>query len=574
MADDRFRWHHEVEDVDTIKGMMAISTSLYPDKAAYKVKEKKGAPYKEITYAQFKEDVDGLGTYLVESGLQGKKIGIIGANCYEWVVAYFAVICGVGVVVPLDKELSSEEIANLSERAGLSAVFYTGKYDKAFEGLDIERKFNMSVYEDSANADVPGHILNAVKEGRRMVSEGVTSYTGIEVDPGALAALLFTSGTTGIPKGVMLSNRNITFASLAASRCVHLKDDDVTLSVLPIHHTFECTMDILTVYSQGACVAFCEGLKYVQKNMAEAGVSILVAVPLIVESLYTKIMKQVKKQKKERALKALIVLNRNLMALGIDRRRSLFRSIYKNFGGKLRLFIVGAASLDPVAMRGLMDLGFDIAQGYGLTETAPLISGTPEKLRHDIYIKAGSCGPEVPYGKITVEDPDEDGIGEFAYEGPNVMLGYYEMPEETAKVIRNGKFYTGDLGFKDEEGWVYITGRSKNVIVTKTGKNIYPEELEVLVNSLPIVTDCMVYGKEEEDGRDMIVAAQILPDEEYIRENISENMTEEEMFDMFKEEVHKINMTLPDYKRIRNIMLRKEDFIRTTTKKIKRQENL
>ena len=175
MADDRFRWHHEVEDVDTIKGMMAISTSLYPDKAAYKVKEKKGAPYKEITYTQFKEDVDGLGTYLVESGLQGKKIGIIGANCYEWVVAYFAVICGVGVVVPLDKELSSEEIANLSERAGLSAVFYTGKYDKAFEGLDIECKFNMSVYEDSANADVPGHSLHAVKEGRRMVSEGVTS---------------------------------------------------------------------------------------------------------------------------------------------------------------------------------------------------------------------------------------------------------------------------------------------------------------------------------------------------------------------------------------------------------------
>ena len=574
MEESRFKWHHKVDDVKTLKDMMAISTRLYPDKAAYKVKERKGAPYKDITYREFKEDVDGLGTYLVENGLKGKKIGVIGANCYEWVVAYFAVLCGAGICVPLDKELSSEEIANLSARAGLSAVFYTGKYDKAFEALDIERKFSMSTYMDPADEDRPGHLMNAVREGKELVSQGVTSYTDIEIDENALASLLFTSGTTGEPKGVMLSNRNITFASLAASRCVHLKDDDVTLSVLPIHHTFECTMDIITVYSQGACVAFCEGLKYVQKNMEEAGVSILVAVPLIVESIYNKIMRQVKKQNKERALRALIALNRNLMAFGIDKRRSLFKSVYKNFGGKLRLFIVGAAALDPVAMRGLMDLGFDIAQGYGLTETAPLIAGTPEKLRHDIYIKAGSCGPEVPYGKITVEDPDEDGIGEFAYEGPNVMLGYYEMPEETAKVMRNGKFYTGDLGFKDEQGWVYITGRSKNVIVTKTGKNIYPEELEVLVNSLPIVTDCMVYGREEEDGKDMIVAAQILPDMEYISEHIAEGMSEEQLYAMFKDEVHKINVTLPDYKRIRNIMIREEDFIRTTTKKIKRQANL
>lgn len=574
MSDAAFKWHHTVEDVSTIRGMMDLSTSLYPDRAAYKVKEKKGAPYKDITYSEFRKDVDGLGTYLVENGMKGKKIGIIGANCYEWVVAYFAVVSGAGICVPLDKELSSDEIANLSERAGLSAVFYTGKYDKAFEGLDIERKFSMSVYEDPANADVPGHIMNAVKEGRRMVEGGVTSFTDIEVDPNALASLLFTSGTTGIPKGVMLSNRNITFASLAASRCVHLRDDDVTLSVLPIHHTFECTMDIITVYSQGACVAFCEGLKYVQKNMEEAGVSILVAVPLIIESLYNKIMKQAKKQKKEKALKALVALNRNLMAVGIDQRRRIFRSIYKNFGGKLRLFIVGAAAMDPVAMRGLMDFGFDFAQGYGLTETAPLIAGTPERQRHEIYVKAGSCGPEVPYGKITVEDPDEDGIGEFAYEGPNVMLGYYEMPEETAKVMKDGKFYTGDLGFKDEDGWVYITGRSKNVIVTKTGKNIYPEELEVLVNSLPTVTDSMVYGREEEDGKDYIVAVQILPDEEYIKEHVSADMDEKQLFEMFRDEIHKINMTLPDYKRIRNILVRKEDFIRTTTKKIKRQANL
>ena len=364
------------------------------------------------------------------------------------------------------------------------------------------------------------------------------------------------------------------FSVLAPSRIVDIKEGDVSLSILPVHHTFESTINMLTIFFQGGSIAFCEGLKYVLKNIQEAGVSVMVGVPLIVESIYSRIWKQARAGKKDKILKRLIKLNRRLMALGIDKRRTLFKSVYDKFGGRLRLFIVGAAAIEPNASRGFMDLGFDLCQGYGLTETAPLISGVPEFERKQAYKKAGSCGPVVPYGEIKINDPDADGIGEIIYRGPNVMLGYYEMPEETEKVIKDGWFYTGDLGFLDKEGWLYITGRSKNVIVTKTDKNIYPEELEVLINQIPEVKESMVYAKEEDGGNDYIVAVQILPEMEIIVENMGEDVSEKEIFEMFTEKINEINNSLPNYKRVRNIQVREKDFIRTTTKKIKRQANL
>ena len=566
--------YYEVRDIKTIREMLESGEQLFSSKPAYKVKSKKGGEYKDITFREFKEDVWALGTYLIENGLKGKRIGIIGSNCYEWVVAYFAIVCGAGIAVPLDKELNEEEIHNLSNRADLSAVFYTGKYDEIFDGMDIEMKIKMSIYEVEANKTKEGHIRKAIEDGKRMAADSDV-FENVIIDPDEMAVLLFTSGTTGNPKGVMLSNTNLCHDVMVTSMICKLHDDDVSLSILPIHHTFEGTINLLTVSYQGACVAFCEGLKYILKNIQEAGVSIMIGVPLIVESVYSKIWKTAEKNGKAGALRKLIAINKKLMKVGIDQRRRLFSSVYKNLGGKLRLFVVGAASLEPQVARGIMDLGFDIVLGYGLTETAPLISGTPEFMRRSIYAKSGSCGPVVPLGEMKLINVDEDGIGEFAYRGKNIMLGYYEMPEETAKVIDDeGWFHTGDLGFMDDKGWVHITGRSKNVIVTKTGKNIYPEELELYVNKLPQVTESMVYGKEEYGGRDYIVAVQILPDMEYIREQMGEDASEEEIFEMFRDEIYKINKTLPDYKRIRNIIVRKEDFVRTTTKKIKRQENL
>ena len=566
---------YEVRDIRTIRELLESSAQLFSEKPAYKVKAEKGGEYIDITFKEFKEDVWALGTYLIEKGLKGKRIGIIGSNCYEWVVAYFAIVCGAGIAVPLDKELSKEEIYNLSSRADLSAVLYTGKYDEIFEGMDIDMKIKMSIYEVEENKTNEGHIRKAIEDGRTMIADGSKVYDEVVIDPDVMAVLLFTSGTTGNPKGVMLSNTNLCHDVMVTSMICKLHDHDVSLSILPIHHTFEGTINLLTVGYQGACVAFCEGLKYILRNIQEAGVSIMIGVPLIVESVYSKIWKTAEKNGKAGALRKLISVNKALMKLGIDQRRRLFSSVYKNLGGKLRLFVVGAASLEPQVARGIMDLGFDIVLGYGLTETAPLISGTPEFMRNSIYAKSGSCGPVVPLGEMKLINVDEEGIGEFAYRGRNIMLGYYGMPDETAKVIdEEGWFHTGDLGFMDEKGWVHITGRSKNVIVTKTGKNIYPEELEILVNALPQVTESMVYGKEEDGGRDYIVAVQILPDMEYIKEHMGEDVSEEEVFEMFREEIYQINRSLPDYKRIRNIIVRKEDFVRTTTKKIKRQANL
>lgn len=565
---------YSVRNLHTVQEILLTSAHIFADRPAFKVKHKKGGEYHDITYRQFKEDVDAFGTYLISKGLDGKKIGIIGANSYQWTVAYFAILSGVGILVPLDKDLKKDEINNLAKRANIAALIHTKKYNEYIEDLDFELRVKTTVYQDASKAEDPQYMLWMIEEGKKLLKQGNTDFIDKKTEPDAFASLLFTSGTTGTPKGVMLSNENLVFSVLAPSRIVDIKEGDVSLSILPAHHTFESTINMLTIFFQGGSIAFCEGLKYVLKNIQEAGVSVMVGVPLIVESIYSRIWKQARAGKKDKILKRLIKLNRRLMALGIDKRRTLFKSVYDKFGGRLRLFIVGAAAIEPNASRGFMDLGFDLCQGYGLTETAPLISGVPEFERKQAYKKAGSCGPVVPYGEIKINDPDADGIGEIIYRGPNVMLGYYEMPEETEKVIKDGWFYTGDLGFLDKEGWLYITGRSKNVIVTKTDKNIYPEELEVLINQIPEVKESMVYAKEEDGGNDYIVAVQILPEMEIIVENMGEDVSEKEIFEMFTEKINEINNSLPNYKRVRNIQVREKDFIRTTTKKIKRQANL
>lgn len=358
---------------------------------------------------------------------------------------------------------------------------------------------------------------------------------------------------------------------MATSQIVKLQPGDRTLSVLPIHHTFESTIGTMVVLFQGGSIAFFEGLKYVQKNIAEAQSSIIVGVPLIVESIYNKIWKEAEKTGKAKALKMLIKLNRGLLKVGIDIRHILFKSIRSKFGGNFRLVIVGAAAMNPNVLRGFVDLGFDISQGYGLTETSPLVTGVPDFL--DIYKKPGSTGPAIPGVEVKIDNPDENGVGEILIKGPNVMLGYYNMPEETAKVIKDGWFYSGDLGYLDDEGWLYLTGRQKNVIVTKTGKNIYPEEIEILVNDIKYVEESMVYGIKDPETEEYYVAVQIKADDAAIKEDKGD-LTEDEIYELFKEEIYQINKNMVSYKRIKKIIIRKEDFVRTTTKKIKRQDNI
>lgn len=351
---------YSVRNLHTVQEILLTSAHIFADRPAFKVKHKKGGEYHDITYRQFKEDVDAFGTYLISKGLDGKKIGLIGANSYQWTVAYFAILSGVGILVPLDKDLKKDEINNLAKRANIAALIHTKKYNEYIEDLDFELRIKTTVYQDASKAEDPQYMLWMIEEGKKLLKQGNTDFIDKKTEPDAFASLLFTSGTTGTPKGVMLSNENLVFSVLAPSRIVDIKEGDVSLSNLPAHHTFESTINMLTIFFQGGSIAFCEGLKYVLKNIQEAGVSVMVGVPLIVESIYSRIWKQARAGKKDKILKRLIKLNRRLMALGIDKRRTLFKSVYDKFGGRLRLFIVGAAAIEPNASRGFMDLGFDL----------------------------------------------------------------------------------------------------------------------------------------------------------------------------------------------------------------------
>ena len=355
-------------------------------------------------------------------------------------------------------------------------------------------------------------------------------------------------------------------------KIAYIAPEDRTLSILPIHHTFESTLGMSLVLYRGASIAYYEGLKHINKNLVEAQATVLIGVPLIFESIYDKIWKQAEKSGMAGALKKAIKLNRVLKTLGMDASKKLFKSVHEKFGGKLRLMITGAAGIDPNVLRGFEDLGFRMLQGYGLTECSPLVSGQLDLCNS--YKKAGSCGPAVESGEIRIVDKDQDGIGEIIFRGPNLMLGYYKMPEKTAEVIKDGWFYTGDLGFLDDDGWLYITGRKKNVIVTKTGKNIYPEEVEYYINGNKYVQESLVHGLFDEDSDDTQVSAQIRPNYDAIYEEFGENIGEEEVQSLIKRVISEINEKLPIYKRVRKIIVRKDEFIKTTTKKIQRHKNI
>jgi len=567
--------YHKVREISTLKEFLDGSFELYRNNTAFLVKDKKGGEYREIDYTQFKQDVDALGTKLIALGLKGKRIAVMGENCYDWVTAYFAVTNGTGTIVPLDKELSKDEIEKLINTAECSAVFYTNTYNDIFENIDVKFKFRMAVYESLRNSGDANDIRMLTESGRVLLEEGDRRFTDAEVLPDSLCSMIFTSGTTGTPKAVMLSHKNIASNIMNTAKIFEIRETDRSLSILPIHHTFESTIGIMGLLFQGGSVAFFEGLKYLNKNLLEAQCTVLIGVPLIFENLYSKIWKTAKKENKDKLLRNAVKMNRTLKAVGLDAHKTLFKSVYKPLGGKLRIILSGAAALDPNVVRGFHDLGFTFSQGYGLTETAPLVAGIPDfETGKAGYKKAGSCGPALPQGKIRIDDPNEDGIGEIMYKGPNVMMGYYNMPEETAAVLKDGWFATGDLGFLDENGWVYVTGRKKNVIVTKTGKNIYPEEIEKYFAEIPYIEECMVYGTDSEDGNDTIVSVQVRPDTDIVNEAIGENHSDAEVYKLIRSAISDMNMKLPNWKRVRHVVIRKTEFIKTTTKKIKRQDNI
>lgn len=542
---------YPVEEIHDIKDMLEKSLVLFRDRTAFLVKQ--NGAYAPITYAEYGEDVHALGTALLNRGLKGKRIAIIGENRYEWALSYMAVVCGVGIVVPLDKELPREELLSLIEIAQLDAIIYSPKNAASIEDAPIPYKVNMET-------DLPALIA----DGKAAMAAGNTAYLTAEIDPEEMQILLFTSGTTADAKAVMLSHKNIAKNLMGMCSMTRTTKEDVFLSVLPMHHTYECTCGFLCEIYRGSSIAFCEGLRYITQNMAECKATVMLAVPLLLESMYKRIWKQAEKTGRAKKLRMGIRLSRALLKLGIDKRRQIFKDIHNTLGGHLRLLISGAAAIDPKVCAGLRDFGIQVIQGYGLTESAPIAA-----LNRDCNYKDDAAGLPLPGVNIRIHEPDENGIGEILIQGDNVMLGYYNNPEATARVLRDGWFYSGDLGYIDAEGFVHITGRQKNVIVTKNGKNIFPEEIETYLNRAPIVAESMVYGVDLPDG-DVAVTAQVLPDFSEADILLGKGYTEEALQKAVEDAVLEVNHSLQGYKRIAKVIVRKEDFAKTTTKKIKR----
>ena len=581
-------WYEDIREIVTLKDMLKGSAELYWSNPAFWVKEKRGAEYKAVNYGLLQHDVNSLGTKLVNMGLKGSRIAVMGQGCYEWIVSYLSVINGTGVVVPIDKELTGAEIGNLMKAGGCDTIFCTRNECKKLRGVpEVRRLIVMDFYGDRTDPSVepePTDLVEAepgvevyswrklLLEGEHLLEQGERGFMEAEIDPDEMAVILFTSGTTGNPKGVMLSHRNITSNIMDVCRICQVYESDKTLSILPIHHTYECTLGMLLVIYRGASTAFSEGMKYITQNMKEAQNTFIIVVPRVLEMVYSSILKGVEKQGKQKAFAALLKVNKGLRRAGINVSRTLFGTVLNALGGKLRVVITGAAALNPDILRAFEEFGITVLQGYGMTECTPLIAGTPGSAPKERYLKAGSVGTVVDSGEVKIVDQDEYGIGEILFKGPNVMLGYYDMPEETAKVIEpDGFMHTGDLGYADKDGWLYLTGRKKNVIVTKTGENVYPEEIEDIISGYAAIDECMVFPYH--DNGEETVAIQILPVKEVVETRLGHEATEEDLDKYFTDLVKEFNQRLAPYKRIKHVFVRKQDFVRTTTRKIRRQDN-
>lgn len=559
---------YEMRYISDLRDMLHSSVELYGDRNAYLVKDVPGGEYRPVTYGTLKFDIDCLGTYFTEAGLKDKKIAVIGENSYKWIVTYLAVVNGTGVVVPLDKELPPHEIKSLIERADVDAVVFSDKMKKktveALEGVDsVKVKINM---DGKAPEEGIMNFDELLKEGEMLLENGVESFTGAEIDREAMCALLFTSGTTGQSKGVMLSHKNISANVYNMSKYVKIRCPGVGLSVLPMHHTYELTCHIFTAIYQGMTVAICEGLRHIQQNLKESKATVMLGVPAIFEAMHNKVWKQAKATGADGKMTFMMKMARKTgLFNNIKIMRKIFEKVHSSLGNNMELFIAGGAAINPQVIKDYEALGLPMIQGYGMTENAPIIA-----VNKDYYSKAESVGKPMPGTEVKIVDADEDGIGEIICRGPSVMLGYYNNPEATAEVLRNGWLYTGDYGRFDDEGFLYICGRKKNVIVTKNGKNIFPEEIETLLLENPLIEEVVVYGIVDKKSGDTVVKAEVYPSAEAVSEALGESVSEEVLNKAVKEAIEEVNDRMSGYKRVKRFKLRDTEFEKTTTHKIKR----
>ena len=560
---------YKVDDVNDFRELLNRSAKKYPDHVAYEFKENLGKKDQKIvkkTYKEVKEEVEALGSSLLNFGLEGKKIALIGNNRYEWCESYFAVTTSNMVVVPLDKALPNGEIKSLIERSKADAVIYENKYSEVFEEIKGSGNSSLKFYINMDLKNDENGILSfrkLVDDGKKLIKNKKSKYQKIKIDNTKMSVLIFTSGTTNTAKGVMLSQKNITSNIASMARMSKMYDNDVLLSFLPLHHTFECTITFLYGWYSGATVAFCDGLKYIAKNLEEYKISVFVAVPLVLETIYKKIQKGIRDQGKEKLVNMMSKLANFLLIFHIDIRRKVFKSVLDQLGGNLRIAYFGAASMDKKVIEGYNNFGIDTVQGYGLTETSPLIAAETDKEHCP-----GSVGMAPFNVQLKLEDVDENGVGEIVAKGPNIMLGYYENPEATAAVMKDGWFHTGALGRFNKDGYLFIAGRKKEVIVLKNGENVFPSDIEFLVNKLHYVKESILFPRENTKG-EIALGIKIVYDPDLIKEMFGDK-TEEEYKDLIWEDIKVINQELSVFKRIKELIITTEPLEKTTTQKVKR----
>lgn len=552
-----------------LKDMLKQTGEVYGNRPAYIFKD--NGSMKTISHKEFRDEINALGTVLINMGLKDKRIAVISENRYEWELSYLSIAAGVGVVVPLDKALPDNELESLILRSQVEAIFYSSKYDTIMNTLREKKNTNLKYFismdlQENTNGIYSQKAL--LEKGKKLLEEGNKQYLDAKIDADKMGIMLFTSGTTAMSKAVMLSHKNLVTNVMDIIQRFDLTEEDRFLSFLPLHHVFECTVGFLYPVSIGGSIAFCEGVKHMADNIKEFDITAMISVPAVFDIIYRKVMKTIEKKGKMATLEKGKKISNVLLKVKIDLRKQLFKEVHESLGPKLKLVVTGGAALDPETEKGFNDLGFDVEQGYGLTETAPVIAAETPKCR-----RLGSIGKKFPSVEVKIDDPDEEGIGELMAKGPSIMLGYYENEEATKSALEpDGWFHTGDLARIDKDGFIYIAGRKKSVIVLNNGKNVFPEEIETLLNKVEGIKETFVYEKKEADG-DVKVCVEIVYDKEMIKD-LYHIEDEEKIKEFLWEKVKEVNKLMPKYKYVREMIATEEPLIKTTTLKIKRHEEL
>ena len=555
---------------ENIKEIIYNSVKMYPNHVAFvtKIIKEKGVTYKNTTYKKMLDEINALGTALYKLELKGKRIAICGRNRYEWALTHLSCLLGGMCSVPLDKELQVDELEDSLVRSKVEAIVFDEKYQEKIETIKNNGKTNLKVYICMSELKDYINIPSLIEEGSKIIESGNKDYINCEIDSHSMSILLFTSGTTSKSKAVMLAQYGIAVNVYNMQLVEDITDKDVNIAFLPFHHIFGSTC-MIVMLACGVKTVFTDGLRYIQKNLKEYKVTLFVGVPLLVDKMYENIEKEIANQNKTKIIEIAKVLSNLLLKLHIDVRRKLFKQVIDGLGGEMRFVISGGAPLDKRTEKGFNDLGIKMVQGYGLTETSPVIAAENFK-----QVKYGSVGIPLKDVKVEIVNKDEKGIGEIRVKGPNVMLGYYENDEATKEVLKDGWFYTGDLGYIDKKGFLFITGRRKDMIELKNGKKVFPEELETLVNRIYEVEESFVYGMPEEDDKSKIkVAIKVVYNKDKAKEKYGD-ISEEELYNKIWSQIKDINKTLPPYKYIKHMILTDKPLIKTTTQKIKRKEEI